>query len=290
MTRDTDTRQRFVIENSNVRGQLVSLDATFRAVLDRHSYPRPVGDLLGETLAASALLSATIKFEGALTLQLQGRGPVPLLVAECTSGRSLRGLARWKGDPPESTDRNWLGPATLALTIAPVRGERYQGIVAVDRGEPARAIENYFARSEQLPTRLWLAAHESRATGLLLQRLPTRAGDPDAWQRAGHLTSTLGQRELLELPGREILRRLFNQEELRVFEPEPVSFRCSCSRDRVARVLIALGPKELRSVLRAKRFVSVRCDFCNHRYAFDPVDVEQLFADPLSPAAPATRQ
>lgn len=287
---ESDSRQRFLLERTQVRGELVSLDATLRAVLERHPYPPAVAGLLGEALAAAALLASTIKFEGALTLQVQGGAPVSLLLAQCTSQGGLRGLARWHGEAPAEMPPRWLGDATLTLTIdQPRTGERYQGIVAVAGGDLSAALESYFRQSEQLPTRVWLASNESRAAGLLLQRLPGTEEDADAWDRAAQLAETLTRGELLELPGSEVRRRLFQEEDVRVFEPEPVSFRCGCSRERVAETLVSLGREELRSILADEGRVEVHCEFCNHGYHFDAVDVEALFAGTQA-EAPTTKQ
>ena len=280
----SDILQRFIFARTDVRGGWVSLDASFQMLLRRHSYPAAVRVPLGEVLAGAALLSATIKFNGTLTLQLQGDGPVHLLLAQCSSQRTLRGLARWHDDPARWAERSGLGAGRLAITVdMGLGGERYQGVVAVEGGQLAAALEGYFRHSEQLPTRLWLAADGTRAVGLLLQRLPGGGGDADAWERSVQLARTITHAELLAHPGTEVLRRLFHQEELRVFEPEPISFRCGCTRERVAQVLTSLGREELGTLLREQDQVGVDCEFCNHHYAFDAVDIEQLFAE-----APAT--
>lgn len=287
--RDSDIRQRFVFEHTQVRGELVSLDATLRAVLERHPYPPVVAQQLGQALAAAALLGATIKFDGHLTLQLQGDGPVHLLLAQCTSQGSLRGLARWHGDLPADIAQAWPGSARLMITIEQGRRERYQGIVAVTGGDLAGALETYFAQSEQLPTRIWLSAHSTRAAGLLLQRLPGTDVDADAWERTVHLATTLSNEEMLGLSGTTVLHRLFHEEEVRLFEQEPVSFRCTCSRERVSETLVALGRAELEAILAEEGNITVACEFCNHHYRFDAVDVEQLLAGSVTPA-PKTAQ
>ncbi|HKJ08780.1 MAG TPA: Hsp33 family molecular chaperone HslO [Gammaproteobacteria bacterium] len=286
-----DTLQRFVLERTNVRGELVHLDATWRAVLERHDYPAPVRDLLGEAMAAAALLAATVKTDGSLIVQVQSDGPVRLLVVQAEAGRTLRGMAQWKGEVPAGSLDRMVGHGRLAITLDPGLGrERYQGIVPLEGHRTlSAALEDYFARSEQLPTRLWLAADGARTAGMLLQALPGAEPDPDAWERASHLGATLTSGELLELPSREILRRLFHEEDVRVFDPEPVSFRCGCSRQRIARVLRGLGYDEVRSILDEQGAVESRCEFCNQRYVFDRVDVEELFAAADQPDVPPTR-
>jgi molecular chaperone Hsp33 len=274
-----DSLQRFVFEHSPIRGEIVRLDATWRAVLERRDYPLPIRSLLGELMAAASLLAASIKFEGRLTMQAKGDGPVKLLVVECTSRQTLRGLAQWDGPVPVGGVPQLLGGGQLVITIEPDKGERYQGIVAVDGESVAEVLEHYFARSEQLSTRLWLAADEAQAAGMLLQRLPKdERHDPDTWERAVHLGSTITRDELLTLPVRDILHRLYHEDDIRLFSGHPVSFRCSCSRARVESVLRMLGREEVRSILAERGNVEVDCEFCGSHYELDPVDAEQLFA------------
>ncbi len=292
---EQDILRRFVFENAPVRGEIVRLNATWRAVLERHTYPRVVRDVLGEYLAASALLSGTIKYDGALTLQIQGSGPITLMIAECTSKRTLRGLAHWTGDVASGSLSDLTGSGQLAITIDPGPGmDRYQGIVELHGDSIAEALGGYLERSEQLDTRLWLSADGEVATGLLLQKLPegqhaAENEDEDLWNRAVQLASTVTPEELLDLAPRQLIHRLFHEEDVRLFESEPVSFRCGCSRDRVRTMLRAMGPDEVHDILREQGSVSVTCEFCNQKYEFDAVDAEQLFAAESSPAVPPTR-
>jgi molecular chaperone Hsp33 len=184
------------------------------------------------------------------------------------------------------------GDGRLVITIDPVKGkERYQGTVELHGGTIAQALESYFVRSEQLATRLWLAADEQRATGMLLQRLPGHHWqDEDTWERAAHLGSTLTRRELLGLPTGEILHRLYHEDDIRLFARKPVSFRCTCSRERVEAVLRMLGQEEIESIVREQGNVRVDCEFCASHYEFDTVDATQLFTAPAPPDTPSTRQ
>lgn len=286
-----DTLQRFVFDRAAVRGELVHLDATWRAVLERHHYPEPVRDMLGELMAAAALLSATLKFNGSLTLQIQGNGPVNLLVVESTSERTLRAMAQWNGQPAAGSFPALVGEGRFVITIDPRDGgQRYQGIVALEGETVAAALENYLARSEQLDSRIWLAADSGQAAGMLLQRLPgDREPDLEMWNRAALLSATLTRDELLMLPAREIIRRLYHEEDVRVFEREVLRFHCSCTRERVANVLRMLGYDEVRSILTERGAVDVDCEFCNQHYTFDSVDAEQLFASSTSEQARSTR-
>ena len=286
-----DSLQRFIFENAPIRGEIVHLDATWQAVLERRQYPPRVREVLGELMAAAALLTSTLKFDGRLIMQIQGKGPVSLLVVECTSDRTMRAIAQWQGEIPDVPLAALVGDGRLAVTIDPLKGkERYQAIVALEGLTVAEAFENYFARSEQLATRLWLASDPQQAAGMLLQRLPeAEPSDDDAWMRAVHLGSTITREELLALPVREIVHRLYHEEDIRLFSRMPVSFRCSCSRERVEAVLRMLGRDEIYSILEEQGSVSVDCEFCGNRYEFDRIDAEQLFAALHSIPATSTR-
>lgn len=287
----TDSLQRFLFESTPVRGQLVHLDATWRAVLKRHEYPPPLRNLLGELMAAGALLSATLKFEGALIMQMQGQGPVKLVVVEVTSEGTLRATANWDGELPDAPFAELLGGGRFVITLVPTDGtQSYQGVVAMDGSSVAAVLEHYMQTSEQLQTRLWLACDERQAAGMLLQKLPEQEdADADMWNRATHLASTLSAEELLKLPAREVIRRLFHEEDVRVFESSPLAFRCSCSRERVTAMLRMLGRDEVHSIIEERGKVEVTCEFCRKRYTLDPVDAEQVFAAEVQTQAGATR-
>jgi molecular chaperone Hsp33 len=275
-----DQLRRFVFEGGRVRGAAVHLDASWQAVLERHPYPPAVQPPLGQVLAAVVLLSSTIKFEGALILQVEGEGPLRTLVAQATDQRTLRGLARWVGDVPENAGLDGtFGVGRVVLTASAPGGERYQGVVALEGASLADALETYFRQSEQLPTRLWLAADGRRATGLLLQRLPGTSADEDTWPRAVALADTLRDEELLQLPAEPLLYRLFHEERVRLFDAEPVSFRCGCSRERIEGLLRSLGRDEVDAVLAEQGVVEVTCEFCNRLYRVDAVDAAALFRE-----------
>jgi len=280
--KERDTLHKFLFEHASIRGDVVHLDATWREVLKRHEYPLPMRSLLGEMMAAAALLTATLKFEGSLILQLQGSGPVTLGVVECSSERLLRGLVRWEGDVVTAPLSELVGVGQLVITIEQQRtGERYQGVVEVAGSSIAEAIEGYLYQSEQLETRLWLAADGQAAAGMLVQCMPTRkAGeDEDAWPRIVQLADTVKDAELLGLDAHEILHRLFYEEDVRLFDALPVAFRCSCSSERVQNTLRMLGHEEVRGIIAEQGAVDVTCEFCNKKYLLDAVDAEALFAD-----------
>ena len=292
---DRDCLHRFLFEQFPIRGHLVHLDAAWAALTLHHEYPEAVRNLLGEAVAASLLLAATVKFEGVLSLQLAGDGPVRLMLAQCTSGLGVRGLARCREAPQPDAGlgaggrpADLIGTGNLTVTLETDDGaQRYQGIVPIVGERLGESLQTYFENSEQLPTRLWLHADASGASGMLLQKLPvphastqvaaTADEVEDAWRRVQLIGATLTAEELRTLADVEILRRLFNEDDVRVFEPAPVYFRCRCSRERVAGMLQGLGEAETRSVLAERGEVEVRCDFCNRAYVFDAVDVAQLF-------------
>lgn len=288
---DSDTLSRFLFEHAGIRGNLVHLDASWRAVLEAHPYPEPVAARLGEALAAASLLAATIKFEGSLILQIQGSGPIRTLVAQATHARTVRGLARWEGEVPavESLSDQF-GAGQLVLTIDQGRGQPYQGVIPLAGARLTDAIEHYFTDSEQIPTRLWLAAGPSRASGLLLQRLPEAGATEEDWNRVTLLADTLTPGELLDLATEPLLHRLFHEETVRLFESEPVSFRCGCSRSRIADMVKLLGESDIDSLLDEQGAIEVTCEFCNRLYRFDPVDARQLFASLTRHEPPATQQ
>jgi molecular chaperone Hsp33 len=310
---DRDSLHRFMFEQYPIRGHLVHLDAAWRALIEHREYPPAIRNALGEAVAASLLLAATVKFEGVLSLQLQGDGPVHLMLAQCTSGLgdpapegadTLAGAGAGAGADAGVSDGasvgttagvaasrvgDLLGNGNLTVTLeTDDGGQRYQGIVPIAGQSLAESLQVYFENSEQLPTRLWLHADASGASGMLLQKLPgsrTTAGGEavddaavdDAWRRVQLIGETLTSEELRTLSDAEILHRLFNEDDVRLFEPAPVYFRCRCSRERVGGMLQGLGEAETRSVLLERGEVEVRCDFCNRAYVFDAVDVAQLF-------------
>ncbi len=292
----TDCLQRFLIRPAAVRGEVVSLSAAWREVVDRHVLPAAVRDRLGELVAAALLLAATIKFDGTLILQIHGDGPVALYVVECPPDGSFRATVRMRDgvDPaisipaetPLSALVNANGGGRFAVTLEPrERGQPVtQGIVPFEGETVAQVLENYMARSEQIPTRLWLAANATLAGGVLIQRLPTQGGlpveDTDGWPRIQHLGDTITATELCSVTPQEILHRLFWQESKEEGEPRPLHFACRCSRERVGGMLKMLGETEVESILTERENVEVRCDFCNQAYTFDAVDCAQLFLGP----------
>ncbi len=298
-----DTLLKFLFRDAPVRGEIVRLQASWRQMVANHGYPAPVTRLLGEMTAAAALLAANIKFDGALILQVQGNGPVRLLVVEVQPGMRLRATAKLREtaviDAQASLQQltNPDGDARCAITLDPA-GRRpgqqpYQGVVPLAGETIAQVLENYLRQSEQTESRLWLAADGNAAAGVLLQKLPQDSGaaakpDVDAWQRAGALTATLTHEELLSLAPEALAHRLYWEERLEHFAPVEPRFECTCSRERSGRMLLALGREEVDAILAERGNVEITCDFCNARYAFDAVDVGQLFASGATREADAS--
>ncbi|MCG3171507.1 MAG: 33 kDa chaperonin [Pseudomonadales bacterium] len=276
----------FHFETAPVRGHLVRLDASLGEILGQHFYPPPVATLLGETLAASVLLGATIKFAGALGVQARSQGPVAILFGECTHERQIRGYARVADGALGEGLRELLAGGTLAITITPEQGQRYQGVVPLEAPRLAHCLEHYFAQSEQLPTCIVLAADGERAAGLLLQVLPGRAAGEEharSWDHLCQLARTTSARELLHDPFTTLLYHLFHEERVRVHDPEAVRFGCHCSRERAANTLRSLGEQEVRAVLAEQGTILIHCEFCQQEYRFDGQAVDGLFA--ASPTA-----
>lgn len=274
-----DQFQRFIFENSQVRGAWVRLEQSYTEIAGQAPYPDVVRRLLGESLAASVLMSGTLKFEGTLSLQASGEGPLRTLMTECSHDRYLRGLARHEPIPAqaESLD-DLLGAGKMAITITPEDGQRYQGVVPREHASLAQCLEDYFERSEQIATSLVLFADQDRSAGLLLQRLPGGTEpDDDLWRRVNYLTSTLKADELLALDSETVLHRLFHEETVRLFEADPVAFRCSCSRERTEAALQAIGQKECYDIIAERGAIDMDCQFCHAHYRFDRNDIDQLF-------------
>ena len=292
-----DFSQRFLFDNTDVRGELVGLRDSYAHVLAKHTYPEPVAQLLGELMAAAALLVGTIKFDGLLILQARSEGPVPLLMVECSSNHELRGIARYHAEdiPAEATLGNLMPDGVLAITVDPTKGQRYQGIVPLEGEDLSACLTTYFATSEQLPTRFWLRADGRTARGLLLQQLPAdRIKDSEeraaSWQHVTVLADSLSAEEQLSLDNETLLHRLYHQEEVRLFDPRELVFRCSCSRERSARALSSLGEADAQKVIEENGGqISIDCQFCNERYVFDAADVAQLFTDGSSNEPSPTR-
>ena len=287
-----DSLHRFVFENTPIRGNSVHLNVTFDAALQYHDYPAPLRIILGELMVASTLLAATLKMDGALILQIQGKGALKLLVVECNTtpeaNLNLRATAKWQGKLPNSL-KAMLGDGHCVITLNPKDGEQYQGIVPLEGDSIAQMLENYMLRSQQIETRLWLACNGKSASGMLLQKLPDQPEeDIDAWDRICILADTVTKDELQQLDPAQLITRLFGEEDVRIFSAKPTQFYCGCTRVKVANMLTMLGENEVESILAERANIEVNCEFCNKCYDFDAVDAAALFAhEPVAPSSGA---
>ncbi|MFH8135866.1 Hsp33 family molecular chaperone HslO [Pantoea osteomyelitidis] len=272
-----DQLHRYLFENAAVRGELVNVTQTWRDVLKTHDYPAPVQQLLGEMLVATSLLTATLKFDGDITVQLQGDGPLSLAVINGNNRQELRGVARVQGDiAPESSLKSMVGNGYLVITIAPEKGERYQGVVGLEGETLAECLEDYFMRSEQLPTRLFIRTSDKGAAGILLQVLPAQETSKEDFNHLATLTETVKAEELIELPANEVLWRLYHQEEATVYDPQPVMFKCTCSRERCGEVLKTLPQAEVDDIIEEDGEIDMHCDYCGTHYVYDAVDIAAI--------------
>ena len=286
-----DQLRRFLFDKANIRGEIVQLNEVWQSMEANHQYHPVIREYLGEVVAAAVLLSATIKFEGSLTIQASGDGPLSLMVVECRSNFGVRGVAKYKEPLPEQTDiKTLLGKSNLIITIEQaLTNERYQGIVALEGNSIAEFLEGYLQHSEQLETRIFLAADKQAVGGLLLQQLPGKTEDDDSWDRITHLGSTIKKEELLELPATEIIHRLYHEEDVRLFDPEPVHFQCSCSREKVSNMLRSIGEEEAAGIIKEQGNISVDCEFCGTTYDFDEIDIAEIYASNNPATANTTR-
>jgi|SRR5690554_514889 molecular chaperone Hsp33 len=277
-----DQIQRILFEQIDVRGVVAGLETSYQEVLARHDYPPVLQRVLGEMLAAVGMLSSTLKFEGRLLLQAQGEGQVKVLMAECNHHRDLRAIARFEGELADDLKFDQLlENGRIALTIEPEKGQRYQGVVPLEGETLAQCLQAYFEQSEQLGTSIKLAADGERAAGLMLQVMPAEGRGDEDWNRISMLASTLKDDELLQLDNEALLFRLFHEEVCRLYEPQPLQFRCDCSRERSAEALKFMTEQELLDILQAQKgIIDVGCQFCNQTYNFDETDIRALFSEP----------
>ena len=289
-----DYLKKFLLEDRSVRIESVHVQDAWHIAQAHHDYPPVIAALLGELLAASALLAANLKFDGSLLLQLQGDGAIALMVAECRADMTVRATVKMRDRPvdPNGDLQSLLNPggsAKFIVVLDPPKNtpgrQAYQGIVPLEGESIAEALEQYMLRSEQLHTRIWLAANTDCCMGLLLQRLPLQGGSQQAendaaeesWNRVVHLAETLKLEEMVSTKQDVLLHRLFWEETLLTFEPQPLIWKCSCTRERVADMLKMLGQPEVESILLEQGKVEVACEFCGKPYLFDAIDTDGLF-------------
>ncbi len=297
MSSDTrDLQTRFLLPRAGVRGVHVRLEPGWREILSHGDYPAGARELLGEATVAAALFTGHTKVGGRLSVQLRSTGALHTLFAECTAAGTVRGIVQCEAGREIPRDLTRLGDdALLAITIEnpgldPREPQRYQSLVALHSPTLAGAFEDYFRQSEQLPTRLLLAASNDAAAGLMLQKLPGDEGDADGWNRVGALFDTLAETELLATATTTLLHRLFHEDDVELLGSRPLAFACSCSRARVAAMLESLGPEEAQAAA-ADGVAKVRCEFCGQNYLFTPAEIEELFTPrPVEASAPERLQ
>ncbi|BFN32789.1 Hsp33 family molecular chaperone HslO [Vibrio harveyi] len=278
---------RYLFEDLSVRGELVQLDEAYQRIISSKEYPAALQKLLGELLVSTTLLTATLKFEGSITIQLQGDGPVSLAVINGDHDQKIRGVARWEGDIAEDASlHDMMGKGYLVITIEPKKGERYQGVVGLEGETLADVIEGYFANSEQLKTRLWIRTgeHEGKkhAAGMMIQVMPDGTGTPEDFEHLEQLTATVKNEELFTLPANELLYRLYNQDSVRLYEPQPVEFHCGCSRERSGAAIITVDKTKIYDILAEEGSISLHCDYCGTSYTFDESEITELYTQATS--------
>lgn len=284
-----DSLHRYLFDKVSVRGELVQLADSYSELTAGKAYPDVIKKLLGELMVATSLLTATLKFNGSITVQIQGDGPVSLVVINGNNEQQLKGTVRWEESVPQSDNlRDLIGNGQIVITIEPEQGERYQGIVGLERESLQACLEEYFTRSEQLTTRLWLRAGEYQgkpmAAGMLLQILPSEQQNDADFDHLAQLTETVKNEELFGLDAKDVLYRLYHQENVTLYEPSAISFKCSCSREKSAAAITALPRSEVESMLDQDQGITLHCDYCGSDYHFDKFDIAALFDGDASAA------
>ena len=275
-----DDSYRFLFENADIRGETVILDNVLKDLLATHEYGPGVQKLLGEFAAATVVISNNLKFDGKVVLQGRGDGPISLIMVECSSDGHIRGIARGALDAPEGSLRTHLAEGVLTLTIEPEIGQRYQGIIAIQRDELAEVLSDYFAQSEQLATKFWLSTRAGASAGLMLQQLPKQSVTSeearlDQWQTLCALADTMTPDELLDTETDRLLFRLFNEWDVKRFKPKRIRFSCNCSRDRSLNAIRLLPDHEITELFEEQQTVTMNCEMCGESYHFTRNDVDQ---------------
>lgn len=277
---NSDTLFRFLFRDKHVRGEIVDLAHSLQHMLQGHDYPFPVKQLLAEMVAATSLLTATLKFEGEISVQLQGDGPVRYATVNGTDQQVFRGVARLQSEIQGEGLRALVGEGYLLVTITPHQGERYQGIIPLTGDSLKETIEAYFVQSEQLPTRVYLCtdvqSDKARAAGMLLQVLPVdQQKSHEEFAELVVLADTIKADELLNLPAAEVVHRLFHQEVVEAFPLQPVRFECGCSRLKCEAAILNLGAQAIQEHI-ADGQLDIQCEYCKTNYHFDPAHLQQL--------------
>lgn len=280
---DKDSLQRFMFENAAIRGEIAHIDTTFAEIMNQRTYPPFIHNLLGEALVSCLLLSGSVKFEGELSLQFQSDKRLPLLLVQCDNQLNLRGFVKFE----ENLDIKEYAAAFLkgqmVLTMNQYnQTQTYQSILPIQSTSMGENLMHYFAQSEQLTTKIWLAVNEQQAAGMLLQLMPGQDTQQREyfWEYAIQIGQTITENELLNLDNATLLHRLYHEEELRLFDPRFTRFKCRCSPEKMQQILTVLGEEQIKQLLQEKGKIDVTCEFCNHHYSFDEIDITMLFYKP----------
>ena len=277
-----DLLHRYLFDKLDVRGELVQIEHAYNEMIANHNYPEPVKALLGELLVATCLLTATLKFEGEIAVQLQGDGPVKYAVINGDDKQNMRGIARMQSEVSGTTVKELVGKGYMVITITPTKGERYQGIVPLEHDTLSKCIESYFEQSEQLKTRLWFATDttegKAKACGLFLQILPVdKQKSINDFTHLEALSDTIKREELLELDANTVLTRLYHEDNPRVFDPQAITFKCGCSREKTITALVNVGQQALLDDVAENGAVNISCHYCLKEYVFDEQDIKNIF-------------
>ncbi|WP_426358778.1 Hsp33 family molecular chaperone HslO [Pseudocolwellia sp. HL-MZ19] len=284
MTIKADVLNRYLFDNMHVRGELVQLHKTYKDIIALHDYPKGVSELLGELVAATCLLTATLKFDGEIAVQLQGDGPIGYLAVNGNHKQEMRAIARSFDDVTGSGLKEIVGKGTMVITIRPTKGEPYQGVVALEKDTLAECLAHYFEVSEQIPTKIWLFIDEAnqQVAGSLIQLLPdadTKENQLADYEHLCQLTNTIKAEEIFTLKAEDLLYRLYHQEEVRLFEPQAVSYQCSCGQQKCINAIAQIDPAELKSIIEEQGKVSMTCDYCRTTYDFDEAKLALFLTD-----------
>ena len=277
-----DLLHRYLFNELDVRGELVQIKSAYNEMIADHNYPAPVKALLGELLVATCLLTATLKFEGEIAVQLQGDGPVKYAVINGDDKQNMRGIARLQSEVTGTTVKELIGQGYMVITITPDKGERYQGIVPLEHDTLSECIESYFEQSEQLKTRLWFATDttegSAKACGLFLQVLPVdKQKSIEDFAHLEALSNTIKNEELLHLDANTVLTRLYHEDNPRVFEPQAIKFKCGCSREKTITALVNIGQQDLLKDIDEKGAVNISCHYCLKEYVFNEQEIKAIF-------------
>lgn len=284
MSLHSDVLNRYLFDNKHARGELVQIDNCFEHIIANHDYPDGVKTLLGELLAATCLLTATLKFKGEIAVQLQGDGPLNYMVINGNDQQQMRGVAKLKQATNATGLQNLIGKGVMVITIRPDQGDPYQGVVALEQPTLAACLANYFETSDQIPTSIWLFTdiQANKVAGSLIQLLPdsdTKEQQFADYEHLCQLTATIKSEEIFNLPAQELLYRLYHQEEVRLFEPQKVSYQCSCSEQKCLTAISQFSAKELKGILDEQGCVQMTCDYCLTTYSFDEQQLSSLTSE-----------